>query len=188
MILLSPEIYRMTNNFINMCKRIPKFVLDPSRNIFITYPKPDGSVSQLSTSQVNKSIQRLWNLGLSHRTKHISATRLRKATSTAVRVAHPEARTMLAKYMTHSPNTADRYYNLYNQREMATPVVKLIASVMEKPAPENEEKSVHWPKDSEEPETNNTNDSTNGSDDRNQAFTYVVRTIIQSRIGTTLTM
>jgi hypothetical protein len=62
----------------------------------------------MTSSHVNKLIQRIWQQGPID--KHVSATRLRKATSTAVRPAVPEARETLAKHMTHSPATADRHY------------------------------------------------------------------------------
>ena len=98
----------------------------------------------MTSSHVNKSIQRIWNRGPV--TKHLNATRVRKATTTCVRAAHPESRTSLAKHMTHSLQTADRHYALHNQREMAIPISNLIQSVMEKSSPGIIETSLHWPR------------------------------------------
>jgi len=131
MIALSPEIHTMLKSFIQMCKRIPGFDTDNDRGIFVSWPKADGTVVPMTSSHINKSIQRIWQQGPID--KHISATRLRKATSTAVRAAVPEARETLAKHMTHSPATADRHYALFSQREIAMPMANLISSVMEKP-------------------------------------------------------
>jgi len=97
----------------------------------------------MTSSHVNKSIQRIWQKGPID--KHVSATRFRKATSTAVRAAVPEAREALAKHMTHSTTTADRHYALFNQRQIAMPVANLISSVMEKSCPGRVNTSIHWP-------------------------------------------
>lgn len=88
----------------------------------------------MTSSHVNKAINRIWELGPV--VKSISATRLRKATSTAARTAIPSSREVLARHMTHNPETADRHYALYNQRELAVPVTNMISAVMEgkKPA------------------------------------------------------
>jgi hypothetical protein len=144
MIALSPDVFRMVKNFIAMCKRIQDFPVDQDRSIFVSYPKPDGTVTEMTTSHVNKSIQRIWNRGPV--AKHLNATRVRKATTTCVRAAYPESRNALAKHMTHSLQTADRHYALHDQREMATPVSNLIQSVMENSSPGPIETSLHWPR------------------------------------------
>jgi hypothetical protein len=55
--------------------------------------------------------------------------------------------------MTHNPETADRHYALYNQRELAVTVTNMISAVMEgrKPAKStvNIMKSIHWLKENE---------------------------------------
>ena len=108
------------------------------------YPiQSDGTVAEMTSSHINKSIQRIWNRGPV--TKHLNATRVRKAT-TCLRAAYPESQTALAKHMTHSVQTADRHYDLHDQREMATPVSNLIQSVMEKTSPGIIETSLHWPR------------------------------------------
>ena len=130
-----------------MLKRIPQFPRNEKRSIFITFPKPDNSVSELTSSQVNKAIQRIWRLGPIE--KPISATRLRKSTATNVRAVAPEVREPLAKHMNHDPATADTYYHVYDQRENAKPMCQLIASVMEGTKP-TVQQSIHWPKEIKE--------------------------------------
>lgn len=112
-----------------MMKKIPNYPQDRTRSIFTSWPKNDGTVSLMTSSHVNKAINRVWDQGPVR--KHISATRLRKATTTAVRTVHPASREVLAKHMSHNPETADRHYALYKKQEMAAPVTNLIASVME---------------------------------------------------------
>lgn len=78
---------------------------------------------------------------------------LRKSTATAVRKVVPEAKDFLAHHMTHSTRTQDKYYAIYNQREMAMPVVKLIADVMENQSTTFQiSKSIHWPKQASDEE------------------------------------
>ena len=143
MIALSPEIYRMVKNCIQWCKQIPGFDDDKDRNLFVSWPKDDGTLVPMTSSHVNKLIQRIWQQGPID--KHVSATRLRKATSTEVRAAVPEARETLAKHMTHSPATADRHYAFFSQRQIAMPVANLISSVMERSGPGRVNTSIHWP-------------------------------------------
>ena len=134
-----------------MLRIIPGYNLDDERSIFTSWPKTDGTVALMTSSHVNKAINRIWELGPV--VKSISATRLRKATSTAVRTAIPSSREVLARHMTHNPETADRHYALYNQRELAVPVTNMISAVMEgkKPAKStvNIMKSIHWLKENE---------------------------------------
>ncbi|VDI67002.1 Hypothetical predicted protein [Mytilus galloprovincialis] len=99
-----------------MLKRIPNFQQQDNQSLFVSYPKHDGSVVPMTNSQMNKAIQRLWNKGPYE--KAISATRLRKATSTHVRAAVPESREVLARHMTHASATANRYYALYDQEQL----------------------------------------------------------------------
>lgn len=126
-----------------MCREIPNLDHDRTRSIFITWPADGGPCLPMDSSLVNKAVQRIWARGPVE--KKISATRIRKATTTAVRCAYPETREVLAKHMSHSAETADRHYALHNQQKMARPIGKLIENVMV-----NEQfsidKSVHWPK------------------------------------------
>jgi hypothetical protein len=72
--------------------------------------------------------------------------------------------------MTHNPETADRHYALYNQRELAVPVTNMISTVTEgkKPAKStaNIMKSIHWLKENET--DNITQDSTQKFDNITQ--------------------
>jgi hypothetical protein len=151
-----------------MLRIIPGYNLDDERSIFTSWPKTDGTVALMTSSHVNKAINRIWELGPV--VKSISATRLRKATSTAVRTAIPSSREVLARHMTHNPETADRHYALYNQRELAVPVTNMISAVMEgkKPAKStaNIMKSIHWLKENET--DNITQDSTQKFDNITQ--------------------
>jgi hypothetical protein len=83
----------------------------------------------MTSSQVGKAIRRIWEQNPV--TKAINATRLRKATSTADRAVIPSSREVLAKHMTHNPETTAIHYALYNQRELAVPVTNMISAVME---------------------------------------------------------
>lgn len=60
--------------------------------------------------------------------------------------------------MTHAPGTADKYYQIYDQRENAKPMCQLIATVMEG----HVEKSIHWPREARE--ENNPTSETNEQD------------------------
>lgn len=127
---LSAEVYHQITRYVAMLDLVPGYTSDCNRTIFINWPTSKGVVTDMTSSHVNKSIQRFWGRGTSG-TKKLTATRLRKATSTTVRKKHPEIRDRLACHMTHKPETADRYYQLHNQREMAVEMTQLIASVME---------------------------------------------------------
>lgn len=141
---LSPDIYRMLVNYIEMCHRIVNFPKDDRRGVFVCYPKDDGTVNEMSASNVNKAIQRIWRKGPI--TKPISATMIRKATSSHVRDAAPDMRLKLARHMCHSARTADMYYDLHNAVDSAEPIAKLISSVMEN-SQKSTHKSIHWPKE-----------------------------------------
>ncbi|CAC5389906.1 unnamed protein product [Mytilus coruscus] len=162
---VSPEINCMLTNYVEMCKRIPEFPHEWKRSIFVSYPKADKTVSEMTSSHVNKAIKRIWSLGPIE--KPISATKIRKSTSTHVRAIAPESREEIARHMSHEPSTADKYYQLYDQQAKAKPVCQLIARVMEGPSEEsnhwpktiarvmkapllNVEKSIHWPKSRKE--------------------------------------
>lgn len=64
-IAVSPEIYLMLKNFIQMSKRIPNFTPDADRSVFTSWPKSDGDnqIVPLNSSQVNMTIHRLWAQG-----------------------------------------------------------------------------------------------------------------------------
>ncbi|CAG2217194.1 unnamed protein product [Mytilus edulis] len=128
-----------------MMKRIPNFHQQDTESIFTSFPKQDGSVVAMTSSHMNKAIQRLWNEGPSQ--KAISATRIRKATSTHVRAAVPGSREVLARHMTHAAQTADRYYALYDREQLAMPVSTLISSVMEHARSNTIQHSLQWPKE-----------------------------------------
>ena len=165
---VNPKLYGYLRLYLDMLRIIPGYNLDDERSIFTSWPKTDGTVALMTSSHVNKAINRIWELGPV--VKSISATRLRKATSTAVRTAIPNSREVLARHMTHNPETADRHYALYNQRELAVPVTNMISAVMEgkKPAKStaNIMKSIHWLKENET--DNITQDSTQKFDNITQ--------------------
>lgn len=142
MLSLSPSLLTMVNNFTQICRHIPDLPRDTTRSIFISWPQ-EGPCVPMDSSSINKAVQRIWSKGPSE--KIINATRIRKATATAVRSVAPQTREVLAKHMSHSTETADRYYALHNQREMARPVGQLIQSVMID-GNFKTQKSVHWPK------------------------------------------
>lgn len=58
--------------------------------------------------------------------KPISATKIRKATTSHVREAIPGARDQLAKHMSHDAKTADKYYNVFSSAKLATPTCQII--------------------------------------------------------------
>lgn len=126
-----------------MCREIPNLDRDRTRSIFITWPRDGGPCLPMDSSLVNKAVQRIWERGPVE--KKISATRIREATTTAVRSAYPETREVLAKHMSHLAQTADRHYAHHNQQKMARPIAQLIENVMvnEQLSIDN---SVHWPK------------------------------------------
>ncbi|VDI06668.1 Hypothetical predicted protein [Mytilus galloprovincialis] len=62
--------------------------------------------------------------------KRITATKLRKVTSKAVRMAVPESREVLAAHIKHAIATSNSYYNIAKTRDNAIPVTKLIDSII----------------------------------------------------------
>ena len=136
-----------------MIQRIPQFPFDEEKSVFMTYPKPENNeITEMTSSQMNKAIQRIWNLGPSKKT--ITATRIRKSTVTHVRKQHPESRESLAAHMSHRATTADKYYAMINRVENAVPMSKLISSVMERRSTRTQiARSIHWPKDDRQDET-----------------------------------
>ncbi|VDI23172.1 Hypothetical predicted protein [Mytilus galloprovincialis] len=157
---VNAKLYGFLKDYIQMLKIIPDYPVAKEQSNFTTFPKSDG-------------IQRVWDHGPVNKT--VTATRLRKATPTAVRTLIPASREILARHMTHNPETADRHYALYQHRELAVPVTNMIAAVMEGNQTQltkiqtamnsdnqvvhdimqgNITKSIHWPKD------NTDNDST----------------------------
>ncbi|CAC5393033.1 unnamed protein product [Mytilus coruscus] len=142
MIALSAEIFAMLKNFIAVCKTLPGFTPDDKR-ICWTHLMTKESGNGDSSNQF---------------------------TATHVRAACPESRTFLAKHMTHSPRTADQYYSLHNQREMAIPVTNLIASDTENRfSPGINEISAHWPTNKINiPQIENSQDENQNSRDENQ--------------------
>lgn len=131
----------MLIKYVKLCRQIPNFEPDPKRSIFITWPKDGGPCTPMDSSLVNKAVQRIWGKGPI--AKKISATRIRKATTTAVRCAFPQTREVLAKHMSHSAETADRHYALHNQETMARPIGMLIETVMVKA--DTIDDCVQWP-------------------------------------------
>lgn len=138
---INPDIYKMLIKYVKLCRQIPNFEPDKKRSIFITWPKDGGPCSPMDSSLVNKAVQRIWGRGPI--AKKISATRIQKATTTAVRSAFPQTREVLAKHMSHSAETADRHYALHNQENMARPIGMLIETVMVKE--DTIDDSVQWP-------------------------------------------
>lgn len=139
---LTPQLYRYLKNYTDMLRLVPNYVPADTKSIFIKWPGKDGVAIPMSSSHVNKSLNSIWSQGPIR--KPISATRFRKATTTAVRSVVPASREVLARHMSHSAATADRYYEIHNTRTLAIPVTKLISSVMENPQ-KDVTKSVHWP-------------------------------------------
>lgn len=144
MIALSPELLQMIKNFHQIVKKMP--CRSESNQLFLTWPK-EGPAKAMSSSLVNKAIQRAWSGGPVQ--KKINATRIRKSTSTAVREAFPESRELLARHMSHSTGTADKYYALHDQQKLARPIGNLIESVMHR-RQSQVQKSIHWPSTSHE--------------------------------------
>ncbi|XP_056003359.1 uncharacterized protein LOC130049564 [Ostrea edulis] len=60
----------------------------------------------------------------------LSASQYRKAVATFTRMVHPWIRKMLARHMTHAPETSDRFYNLARARDSAFFVAGRIRSAM----------------------------------------------------------
>ena len=178
---LTPHLYRYIKNYTDMLRLIPNYVPADNKSIFITWPGNDGVAIPMSSSHVNKSLNSIWSQGPIR--KPISATRFRKATTTAVRSVVPESREVLAKHMSHSATTADRYYEIHNTRKMAIPVTKLIRSVMENPQ-KDVTKSVHWPNNAPQikqiqsptDETQQVNKDATTEGDSTDAFEYEQKT------------
>lgn len=78
--------------------------------------------------------------------KRITATKLRKVTSKAVRMAVPEFREVLAAHIKHAVATSNSYYNIAKTRDNAIPVTKLIDSII-CPGRDVHVKDVNEPKD-----------------------------------------
>lgn len=127
-------------------KTVRQFPRHMERSLFTSFPKDDGEMVPMSSSQVNQSIQRIWKMGPVE--KKITCTKIRKSTATFVRNAKPESRERLSEFMTHAPTTQDKYYNLFNRRESAVPMAQLICSVMDYRS--DVSKSVHWLKTTDE--------------------------------------
>ncbi|CAC5404087.1 unnamed protein product [Mytilus coruscus] len=140
---LTTLLYQQLNRFVQLCELIPNFVPDANRSIFVCWPSESGEITPMTSSNINRAIQKVWS---SSSEKSISATRLRKATATAVRMAVPESREVLAAHMTHAVATSDRYYNIAKTRDNAIPVTKLIDSIM-CPGRDVHVKDVNEPKD-----------------------------------------
>ncbi|VDI06844.1 Hypothetical predicted protein [Mytilus galloprovincialis] len=126
---MSHDIFNMVLSYIQWTTKITGFQLDPTHPIFITVPI-DQQFSVMTTNLINKAIQNIWKKGPVNQ-KCITATRIRKSTATYVRLADPTSRESLAAHMTHSPQTADRHYNMINQRNNAMMVTNLIATLIQ---------------------------------------------------------
>lgn len=137
-IALSPEIFQMLKNFIDMCKRIPNFQRDENRNLFTCWPKKDNVIVPMNSSQVNIANKRLWAQGPIN--KPISATKIRKATTTHVREANPGVCRMIRRPQTNITTSSSQ--------KLATPTCKIISNVMEDQHPKQIQQSIHWPNDS----------------------------------------
>jgi len=122
---LTHQLYKYLKVYVQGIKLLPNFNEEPTAKIFFNL---NDNLTEM-TSAVNKRIQKLWNDGPSQ--KKITATRMRKAISTAVRTSHPSSREMLASHMNHLPGTGDRYYALQNKRKNALSMTSLISEVME---------------------------------------------------------
>lgn len=121
---MTHQLYKYLKVYVQGIKLLPNFNEEPTAKIFFNL---NDNLTEM-TSAVNKRIQKLWNDGPSQ--KKITATRMRKAISTAVRTSHPSSREMLASH-NHLPGTADRYYALQIKRKNALSMTSLISEVME---------------------------------------------------------
>lgn len=102
------------------------------RSIFVLFRNNRGARPEvISSSGVNRALNSLWKTV--HLKGRVSATKLRKAIVTCVRRGEPLARNALAKHMAHQPTTADRYYHLQRQRDLALPISRLITHTMTRP-------------------------------------------------------
>lgn len=123
---MTHQLYKYLKVYVQGIKLLPNFNEEPTVKIFFNF---NDNLTEMTSSAVNKRIQKLWNDGPSQ--KKVTATRMRKAISTAVRTSHPSSREMLASHMNHLPGTADRYYALQNRRKNALSMTSLISEVME---------------------------------------------------------
>ncbi|CAG2196203.1 unnamed protein product [Mytilus edulis] len=105
---VNAKLYGFLKDYIQMLKIIPGYPVAKEQSIFTTFPKSDGTVSLLTSSQVNKGIQRVWDQGPVNKT--VTATRLRKATSTAVRTQIPASREILARRALPAQRTSGSRY------------------------------------------------------------------------------
>ena len=103
------------------------------KSIFVSFRDNRGARPEvISSSGVNRALNSLWRSV--HHKGRVSATKLRKAIVTCVRREEPLARDALAKHMAHQPTTADRYYHLQRQRDLALPISRLITHTMTRPS------------------------------------------------------
>ena len=100
------------------------------KNMLILMAHPgNGPPKPMNQNLINKSLQRIWKINSGN---PINASLLRKSISTKVRKQAPWCRESLARQMNHKPRTADEYYQIYDIRQSALSVTKLIETVMEK--------------------------------------------------------
>lgn len=129
-ISLGLDLYRRIQNYIKLLPLLPNYVEDYTASIFYAWPLYLSSKPrQMTSNAINRGMQRLWK---TYSKKHMNATRLRKAISTAVRKEAPWARDALARHMTHSIATADKFYQINDIRDTAIPVATLIARTVNK--------------------------------------------------------
>ena len=128
-ITLSPELHKMALTYSLMIRNIPTFTADDDRSLFTCWPKEDGEMVPMNSSQINKAINKIWSKGPTQKT--INATKLRKSVTTHVRQEQPWMRESLARHMSHDPRTADKFYNIVDTQQAAITVGKTIMMVME---------------------------------------------------------
>jgi hypothetical protein len=88
--------------YVKLVKLMPNFIDDLTARVFLNFK--DEQLTEMTSSSINKRIQKLWRGGPS--TKKITATRMRKAISTAVSISFTNL-TYLCKYLNNvcvSPN------------------------------------------------------------------------------------
>lgn len=88
-------------------------------SIFVGFNPITQKATPLTTSAINKGINKLWSQVHS---SSVSATKIRKSVVTHVRRSVPESRDTLAAHMSHMPGTADRYSCLYLSIFIISPV------------------------------------------------------------------
>ena len=130
-VALPVPLQEYVQNFLHMVRSLPRY--DPAQmsqtSMFLSVRDLESVPVPLTQSGVNKAINSLWQ-EVHGRGSRVSATMLRKSIVTHVRRSNPLARDVLATHMSHRASTADRYYNLSNQQEMALPVSSLISQTM----------------------------------------------------------